>query len=97
MCSGTEEGGRKGRTPKGAAPVGCALGHAVKSCMTLIEIDGELSEEAYDRRMILWSRPDGLLYFCAVESGRRKHRNAQPLPHGRKARRALCQMTGYSD
>ena len=36
MYSGTEEDSRKGKTPKGAEPEVCSLGHKVKSFMTVI-------------------------------------------------------------
>lgn len=64
MCSGTEDGRRKGKTPKAAGPVDCVLGHKVKSFMTVIERAMECYLENvsdYDLR-ILWGRP----FVCPI-------------------------------
>lgn len=43
-AAGAGDGKGKGKTPKDEMTCESILGHAVKSCMTVIESDGALSE-----------------------------------------------------
>ena len=47
-AAGAEEKTEKGKTPKGRISCGSPLGHAVKSCMTVIRTsDGALSRDIF--------------------------------------------------
>ena len=54
--SGTEDDYGKENVPKGNIPVYIVLGHAVKSCMTVIIQDGELSFVMQIQKPTIWGR-----------------------------------------